>query len=93
MLLLEGSQLTGSNTQTRQLSIMKSHAFGLSVENVCAGTPLYCIVKCGGKRVRTPVPSPTFGTKVNFYIRNPASAQVTVQVSVSSEMCKKCFVL
>ena len=51
---------------------------------ILAGADPYCIVKCGRKKVATPVIrntlNPTFGTKVNFYISNPASTEVTVQV-------------
>ena len=48
------------------------------------GADPYCIVKCDGQKADTPVIkntlNPTFGTKVNFYISNPAASEVTVQV-------------
>ena len=72
--------------------MMESHTlFGVpppvsSNWSVSAGADPYCIVKCGRKKVETPVIkntlNPTFGTKVNFYIPNPASTEITVQVSM-----------
>jgi calpain-5 len=61
-------------------------AHGLKKQDITgAGADPYCIVKCGRKKVATPVIrntlNPTFGTKVNFYISNPASTEVTVQLS------------
>ena len=51
---------------------------------IFSGADPYCIVKCGRKKVKTPVIkntlNPTFSSKVNFYISNPATTEVTVQV-------------
>ena len=51
---------------------------------IFSGADPYCIVKCGRKKVTTPVIkntlNPTFSSKVNFYISNPATTEVTVQV-------------
>ena len=51
---------------------------------IIPGADPYCIVKCGRQKAVTPVIkntlNPTFGTKVNFYISNPAATEVTVQV-------------
>ena len=48
------------------------------------GADPYCIVKCGRQKAETPVIkntlNPTFGSKVTFYVSNPAATEVTVQV-------------
>ena len=62
------------------------------------GADPYCIVKCGRQKAETPVIkntlNPTFGSKVTFYISNPAATEVTVQVRGSGrvDVCARMFV-
>ena len=49
------------------------------------GADPYCIVKCGRSKAETPVKkntlNPNFSASVQFFVSNPGSAEVTVEVS------------
>ena len=55
-----------------------------------AGADPYCIVKCGRSKAVTPVKkntlNPNFNASVQFFVSNPGSAEVTVEVSAASLM-------
>ena len=48
------------------------------------GADPYCIVKCGRNKATTPVKkntlSPNFNAKVQFFVSNPGSAEIIVEV-------------
>ncbi len=50
------------------------------------GADPYCIVKCGGSKAVVPTKkntlNPNFNCRVQFFISNPASAEVVVEVRV-----------
>jgi Ca2+-dependent lipid-binding protein len=54
-----------------------------------AGADPYCIVKCGRSKAETPVKkntlNPNFSASVQFFVSNPGSAEVTVEVSYSQK--------
>ena len=49
------------------------------------GADPYCIVKCGRSKAVTPVKkntlAPSFNARVQFFVNNPATTEVTVEVS------------
>ena len=57
------------------------------IPSLSAGADPYCIVKCGRSKAETPVKTntlnPNFSASVQFFVSNPGSAEVTVEVSNS----------
>ena len=61
-----------------------------SIYYTVIGADPYCIVKCGRSKAETPVKkntlSPSFNAKVQFFVSNPGSAEVTVEVGASHSL-------
>ena len=58
------------------------------------GADPYCIVKCGRSKAETPVKkntlNPNFSASVQFFVSNPGSAEVTVEVSDIGTLLSRC---
>ena len=59
------------------------------------GADPYCVVRCGRSKAFTPVKkntlSPSFNAKVQFFVSNPGSAEVTVEVSMLRNIMIHCM--